>query len=102
MLLPRLEKLKMRSIRSQAKVFGTVATVAGAMVMTLMKGPVLELFWTHGNSSSSHISGMTNLQHAIKGSVMITIGCFSWACFMILQVSYSPSQPFSALICLVS
>ncbi|KAI9122034.1 hypothetical protein K1719_006723 [Acacia pycnantha] len=101
----RLEKLKMRSIRSQAKVFGTVATVAGAMVMTLMKGPVLELFWTHGNSSSSHISGGTSLQHAIKGSVMITIGCFSWACFMILQAitleTYPAELSLTAWICLL-
>ena len=74
-------------MRSQAKVVGTLATVAGAMVMTLIKGPVLEPFWAHGgNVHNQHASG-ANLQHAIKGSVMITIGCFSWACFMILQVS---------------
>lgn len=70
--------------------FGTLATVAGAMVMTLIKGPELELFGTHGGSSThiQHNVGV-NLQHAIKGSVMITIGCFSFAGFMILQVSFS-------------
>ncbi|XP_054803990.1 WAT1-related protein At2g37460-like [Prosopis cineraria] len=101
----RLEKLKIRSIRSQAKVFGTLATVAGAMVMTLMKGPVLELFGTHGNSSNSHYTGRANLQHAIKGSIMITIGCFSWACFMILQAitleTYPAELSLTAWICLL-
>ncbi|XP_028775089.1 WAT1-related protein At2g37460 [Neltuma alba] len=100
----RLEKLKMRSIRSQAKVFGTLATVAGAMVMTLMKGPVLELFGTHGSNNSNH-SDTANLQHAIKGSVMITIGCFSWACFMILQAitleTYPAELSLTAWICLL-
>lgn len=81
----RLEKIKMKTIRSQAKVVGTLATVSGAMVMTLMKGPVL--FGTHGsNINNQHNSG-PNTQHAVAGSIMIVIGCFSWACFVILQVS---------------
>ncbi|KAL5059870.1 hypothetical protein RYX36_031474 [Vicia faba] len=83
----KLEKIKMKSVHSQAKVVGTLATVAGAMVMTLLRGPILNIFGTHGNSAQIQHNG-TNLQHAIKGSIMITIGCFSCACFMILQVSF--------------
>ena len=74
-------------MRGQAKVVGTLATVAGGMVMTLIKGPVLEPFWAHGSNAHNQQTIGSNLQHAIKGSVMILIGCFSWACFMILQVS---------------
>jgi len=85
---PRLEKVKLKSMRSQAKVVGTLATVAGAMIMTLIKGPILDLFGTHASNTGNLQNGGVNLQHAIKGSVMITIGCFSCACFMILQVSY--------------
>lgn len=88
LLLGRLEKIKIRSLRSQAKLFGTLATVAGAMVMTLLKGPVLEILGSHGSNNHNQNSGGANIQHVIKGSVMITIGCFSWAGFMILQVSY--------------
>ncbi|KAL5059871.1 hypothetical protein RYX36_031475 [Vicia faba] len=83
----KLEKIKMKSVRSQAKVVGTLATVAGAMVMTLFRGPILNIFGTHGNSAQIQHNSGANLQHAIKGSIMITIGCFSCACFMILQVS---------------
>jgi hypothetical protein len=71
---------------------GTIATVAGAMVITLVKGPVLELIWTKGKVYQEHQQGGTNLQQSIKGSIMISIGCFGWACFMILQVKcFSPS-----------
>ncbi|KAK8632232.1 hypothetical protein V6N13_072627 [Hibiscus sabdariffa] len=45
----RLEKVNFRSICSHGKVIGTLTKVTGAMVMTLVKGPVLELFWTKGS-----------------------------------------------------
>ncbi|ESW34666.1 hypothetical protein PHAVU_001G170400 [Phaseolus vulgaris] len=101
----RLEKIKLKSIRSQAKVVGTLATVAGAMIMTLLKGPILDLFGTHGNNTNNLQNGGVNLQHAIKGSVMITIGCFSCACFMILQAitieAYPAELSLTAWICLL-
>lgn len=75
MFLLRLEKIKMKSIRSQAKVVGTIATVSGAMIMTLIKGPIL--FRALGGFSLNQQSNNgINTQHAIVGSVMITIGCF--------------------------
>nr|GEW62115.1 WAT1-related protein At5g07050-like [Tanacetum cinerariifolium] len=37
-VLCRMEKLDLKKVRSQAKVIGTVLTVAGAMLMTLYKG----------------------------------------------------------------
>ncbi|KAI9154625.1 hypothetical protein LWI28_029034 [Acer negundo] len=99
----RLEKVKLKSIRSQAKVFGTVATVAGAMVMTLIKGPYIELFWTRGASHQSG-SGGIDIHHAIKGASLITVGCFSWACFIILQAitleTYPAELSLTAWICL--
>lgn len=83
----RLEKLNLRSVRSQAKVVGTIATVAGAMVITLVKGPVVELIWTKGKISHEQQSAV-NLHHSITGALMITVGCFSWACFVVLQVKF--------------
>lgn len=72
--------------RSQAKIIGTLATVAGAMIMTLVKGPHIHLPWTKEGSNHEHQKSETSVQHLIKGAIMITIGCFSWSCFMILQV----------------
>ncbi|EXB67895.1 Auxin-induced protein 5NG4 [Morus notabilis] len=100
-----LEKVKIKSIRSQAKVVGTTATVAGAMVMTVMKGPILDLFWTRGTRVDEARSGGISLSHSIKGSLMITVGCFSWACFMILQAitlkTYPAELSLTAWICLL-
>ncbi|CAJ1968362.1 unnamed protein product [Sphenostylis stenocarpa] len=98
----RLENIKIRNIRSQAKVVGTVATVAGAMIMTLIKGPIL--FGSHVNNDHSQHDG-TSTQHTITGFVMITIGCFSWASFVILQAvtlkTYPAALSLSAWICLM-
>ncbi|XP_031126705.1 WAT1-related protein At2g37460 [Ipomoea triloba] len=101
----RLEKVKMKSIRSQAKIFGTLATVAGAMMMTLLRGPIVQLFWTKSTTTHDHQSGVIDLAHSIKGALMITTGCFSWAFFVILQAitlrSYPTELSLTAWICLL-
>ncbi|KAK6140320.1 hypothetical protein DH2020_025957 [Rehmannia glutinosa] len=101
----KLEKVKLMSIRSQAKIIGTLATVAGAMIMTLVRGPNIGLPWTKQGLSHGHQQGEVNLQHSIKGAIMITIGCFSWACFMILQAvtlrTYPAELSLTAWICLL-
>ncbi|XP_073036877.1 WAT1-related protein At2g37460-like [Primulina eburnea] len=101
----RLEKIRLMSIRSQAKIIGTLATVAGAMIMTLVQGPDIGLPWTKDGSSHAHQHGQVNLQHSIKGAIMITTGCFSWACFMILQAivlkTYPAELSLTAWICVL-
>ncbi|GMJ03072.1 Usually multiple acids move in and out Transporters 12 [Hibiscus trionum] len=103
----RLEKVNFRSIRSHAKVIGTLATVAGAMVMTLMKGPVLELFWTKAsiNNHEAAAKNGTNFHDTLKGGLMISAGCFSYACFVILQAvtlkTYPAELSLTAWICLM-
>ncbi|KAI9085786.1 hypothetical protein K1719_032200 [Acacia pycnantha] len=99
----RLEKIKLRSIHSHVKVAGIVVTVAGAMLMTFLKGPVLEIFEAHGTNTHNQQSGGSNLQHVIKGSVMITLSSFSWSGFMILQAitlkAYPAELSLTAWIC---
>ncbi|XP_024986397.1 WAT1-related protein At2g37460-like [Cynara cardunculus var. scolymus] len=105
----RLEKLNLKNIRSQAKVIGTVTTLAGAMMMTLMKGPVLELFWTKGRTDhQSHVNSTgvdVDLHNSLMGAFMITVGCFSWSAFMVLQAitlqSYPVELSLTAWICLL-
>ncbi|KAI4364137.1 hypothetical protein MLD38_020268 [Melastoma candidum] len=103
--MPMLEKVKISSVRSQAKVFGTMATVVGAMIMSLIKGPVIELFWQNRRAIGPSGTIGTNLHSSIKGSLMITVGCFSWACFMVLQAITLQSDPaelsLTAWICLL-
>ena len=57
--------MKLKSINSQAKIVGTVATVGGAMLMTLLRVPVIKLPWTKGTTSPEHQSGGINLQNSI-------------------------------------
>ncbi|KAK4772873.1 hypothetical protein SAY87_027892 [Trapa incisa] len=101
----RMEKVKLRSIRSQGKVVGTLATVAGAMIMTLVKGPFIKLPWTEGRTKYQHGSGAISFHDSIKGSLMITVGCFSWSCFMVLQAitlkTYPAELSLTAWICLL-
>ncbi|PWA93998.1 Drug/metabolite transporter [Artemisia annua] len=89
----RLEVVNLKSVRSQAKVIGTITTVGGAMLMTLVKGPILELFWTKGRTNSNVVNNGVDLSHSVKGAFFITIGMFSWSCFMVLQAITLKSYP---------
>ncbi|XP_022887312.1 WAT1-related protein At2g37450-like [Olea europaea var. sylvestris] len=103
--LLRLEKFEINSIHSQAKVAGTVATVAEAMLVTLLRGPVIELPWTKESSSNhGHQRLEINIQNSIKRSLMMTIGCFCCASFTLLQAitlkTYPAELSLTAWICL--
>ncbi|GMP69175.1 hypothetical protein CsSME_00028528 [Camellia sinensis var. sinensis] len=103
----RLEKVNLRSSHSQAKVVGTFVTVGGAMIMTLIKGALIGLPWTKMKSHGpiTNTSTSANQQDLIKGSLMITAGCFCWAAFVILQAitlkSYPAELSLTTLICML-
>ncbi|XP_010260186.1 PREDICTED: WAT1-related protein At2g39510-like [Nelumbo nucifera] len=101
----RLEKVKIKKVRSQAKVVGTLVTVGGAMLMTLIKGPVINLPWTKGRVNNHGNQTTPIHQDPIKGSLMIAAGCFCWSCFIILQAitlrEYPAELTLTALICLM-
>ncbi|XVF83612.1 hypothetical protein PTKIN_Ptkin16aG0503500 [Pterospermum kingtungense] len=103
--LLELEKVNIRKLHSQAKILGTIVTVGGAMLMTLINGPMLQLPWTKSNSQHVVSSAAAAEQDPIKGALMIIIGCFCWAGFITLQAitlkSYPAELSLTALICLV-
>lgn len=84
----RIERVKIGEIRGVAKVAGTVVTFAGALVMTLYKGPIIDFI-----GSRSHAGGGGAAAHAasdkhwVTGTLFILIGCCAWSAFYILQVS---------------
>ncbi|KAL8218169.1 hypothetical protein R6Q57_021542 [Mikania cordata] len=92
----RLEKVNVERLHSQAKILGTLVTVGGAMVMTLVNGPPVPLPWTKEGSEVHHDQASTVVvsqgQH-IKGAIMITAGCFCWASFYILQAMTLKEYP---------
>ncbi|CAI9296007.1 unnamed protein product [Lactuca saligna] len=105
----RLEKVKLRSLHSQGKIIGTIVTIGGAMIMTLIRGPAILFPWTndHHHHPLHHQSSVNTMstQDQIKGSLMITVGCFSWASFVILQAvtlkSYPAQLSLTALVCMM-
>ena len=91
----RLERVNIKKVRDVAKVTGTVITVAGAMVMTLYKGPFLDIIRSHRATHHKAGSEATN-QHWIVGTQLLLGSCCDWAGFFILQVSiYTCRKIFS-------
>lgn len=97
----------MKKVRCQAKVVGTLVTVAGAMLMTLYKGPILEFFWSehaHTNVSNASTSAAAD-KDWLKGSVLLVIATLAWAALFILQAitlkRYNAHLSLTTLICFV-
>jgi drug/metabolite transporter (DMT)-like permease len=99
-----LEKVHIKRMNGQAKVLGTIVTVLGAMLMTLVKGPMLNLLWTNGNSHQQSTNA-ANKQDVIKGALMILAGTFCWSGFIMIQAitlkSYPAELSLTVLICLM-
>ncbi|XP_049398877.1 WAT1-related protein At2g37460-like [Solanum stenotomum] len=94
----RQEKVNFTSIGSQVKIIGTIATLGGVMIMMLVRGPEVQLFptdeyYVNNNDASDQISGGINPIDAIKGSLMIMLGCTSGAGFIILQTKILQTYP---------
>lgn len=98
----RQERVNIRSLGGQAKVFGTVICVGGAMVMTFYKGPALK-FLSPG--SESHLT--TNNSKAynlvlgsilVFGSIVIMAACLSFQAKVLKR--YPANISLTALMCL--
>ncbi|KAF8405734.1 hypothetical protein HHK36_007811 [Tetracentron sinense] len=77
-ILFRLERVKIKEVHSQAKVIGTLVTLAGAMVMTLYKGHIINLIWSRGRSNYESSSGSAD-QHRVAGTLMLLASCCGWS-----------------------
>ncbi|MED6176517.1 hypothetical protein PIB30_088981 [Stylosanthes scabra] len=100
-----MERIKIKEIRSQAKVVGTLVTFGGAMLMTLYKGPAFNLFHSSNTiHQNSQTHSLDNHKNWITGTLFIFLGCVAWSCFYILQSitvgRYPAELSLSSLICL--
>ncbi|XP_071720077.1 WAT1-related protein At5g07050-like [Rutidosis leptorrhynchoides] len=109
-VLCRMEKLNLRTVRSQAKVVGTIFTVAGAMLMTLYKGDVVELFWTkylhpHYAETATSTTSDSSDKDWVTGSILLIIATFAWASFFIVQNvtmrRYTAPLSLTCLVCFI-
>ncbi|KAL5228876.1 hypothetical protein ABZP36_017141 [Zizania latifolia] len=107
----RMENLDMRKVRCQAKVAGTLVTVAGAMMMTLYKGPLMQMAWTshvqpHGQGGEAPVAAVDpSGREWFLGSLFVIIATLAWASLFILQThtlkQYSAPLSLTTLICFV-
>ncbi|KAK4378107.1 hypothetical protein RND71_004403 [Anisodus tanguticus] len=105
-VLCRMEKVHIKKLRCQAKVIGTIVTVAGAMLMTLYKGHVINLVWSnnvHTNTSNVPQANETTDKDWFKGSMLLIGATFAWASFFILQAitmrKYTAPLSLTTLVC---
>ncbi|XP_051151034.1 WAT1-related protein At1g44800-like [Andrographis paniculata] len=103
-LIFRLEKVNLKMLHSLAKVIGTVITLMGAMVMTLYKGPVVDIMW-YSNNSGHHQAQAQDAanQHWVSGTIMLFACIVGWSAFFILQnktlKEYPAQLSLTSLIC---
>ncbi|KAL8546984.1 hypothetical protein ACS0TY_006633 [Phlomoides rotata] len=84
----RMEKVNIKKVIYQVKVIGTVITVAGAMLMTLYKGPLVEMVWTKHRQSQTRggaASEETSDRDWFIGCILLIIATLAWASLFILQ-----------------
>ncbi|KAF4384324.1 hypothetical protein F8388_004557 [Cannabis sativa] len=101
----RLETVNVKKWHSLAKVIGTAITVSGAMVMTLYKGPILDIIHSHSSSGQQSSSAESGDHHWVLGTLMLVGSCGGWATFFILQSFtlklYPAELSLTAWICLM-
>ncbi|KAK4481782.1 hypothetical protein RD792_012693 [Penstemon davidsonii] len=105
-VLCRMEILDMKKVRCQAKVVGTIVTVAGAMLMTLYKGDVINMFWSkyiHPSNSDVPDTTQGTDKDWFKGSILLIIATLAWASFFILQAitlrKYTAQLSLTTIVC---
>lgn len=103
-VLCRMEKIDIKKVRSQAKVAGTLVTVSGAMVMTLYKGPLVDILRVHSSTVPTAAAAALSEKNWYKGSIFLIIATWSWAALFIIQAytlkRYTAQLSLTTLICL--
>ncbi|KAL5537555.1 hypothetical protein UlMin_042916 [Ulmus minor] len=88
-----LEKINIRSLRSNAKIIGTIVCISGGICMALLKGPDLELLNAQFVASKSIITGTLGAENLSLGCLFLFINCCCNSFWIVMQVSISKACP---------
>ncbi|KAL9684107.1 hypothetical protein QQ045_021539 [Rhodiola kirilowii] len=99
----RMEKVRLQSFRSQIKILGTVASIAGALTVTFYKGPSLWSSSSHSHSNSvtdfrllPHLPSFSMLESTsnwVIGGFFFAVASLSLATWNILQATVMKGYP---------
>ncbi|XP_047156143.1 WAT1-related protein At5g07050-like [Vigna umbellata] len=87
----RFEVVDVWNPRGIAKVIGTMISLAGVLIMTLYKGPVIKNLWRpliHIPRKSAAIN-----EDWLKGSILTVSSCVAWSLWYIMQASTLKRYP---------
>lgn len=93
-LLNRLEVVDVKKPRGMARVFGTVLSLIGALIMTLYKGHTIQSL----RGAPFNVRGKLVHNNWIKGSILSVASCISWSLWYILQVYLSIKKLYHQFI----
>ncbi|KAI4384278.1 hypothetical protein MLD38_002455 [Melastoma candidum] len=94
-VLFRMEKMDLRKLSSLAKSAGTIVSVAGALIITLYKGPAL----VKGYSNLNLLHQVLNLQpNWVIGGGLLAADCVMTSAWVILQASILKKYPAELII----
>ncbi|KAI3503413.1 hypothetical protein L1887_31854 [Cichorium endivia] len=87
----RMEKIDIRSSKNQAKIFGTIIAISGAMLFTFYKGP--ELFHTISSSDSHNGVLLSQESNWIVGGLILVVNGIFGSFWNVLQSATSREYP---------
>ncbi|XP_058745208.1 WAT1-related protein At4g30420-like [Vicia villosa] len=100
-----MERVNIRSLRTIAKILGTLICVSGAVSITLLKGPKL-LNAKNIPSKSIIGSSLKSAENKLLGCLCLLGSIVAWSIFLILQVPAYASHPntlsLAAWMCLMA
>ncbi|KAG4970353.1 hypothetical protein JHK84_036447 [Glycine max] len=85
----RLEVVDVKKPRGMARVFGTVLSLIGALIMTLYKGHTIQSL----RGAPFNVRGKLVHNNWIKGSILSVASCISWSLWYILQAIIVKKYP---------
>lgn len=85
--LYRMEKLDVKSLRSQIKITGALLSISGAIITILYKGPSIASLLSQHQQLQSSFSTLKTTNNWVIGGFLLAIASLSFAILNISQVN---------------